>query len=119
MAEINPLSTDLQQQLADLQAQGLALLGVAADETPAQIVAAITDYVRGLGWHWGDVIWDGDPDSAAVGVLSPDESLFNNPIGWVSQIAESGGGVPFMLSYNMILANQVPLFERGSATGLY
>lgn len=46
MAEINPLSTDLQQQLADLQAQGLALLGVAADETPAQIVAAITDYVR-------------------------------------------------------------------------
>ncbi|VFT09812.1 Uncharacterised protein [Pseudomonas aeruginosa] len=115
MAEINPLSTDLQQQLADLQAQGLALLGVAADETPAQIVAAITDYVRdareqgrslddeavfalgaligaqyvrGLGWHWGDVIWDGDPDSAAVGVLSPDESLFNNPIGWVSQIAE-------------------------------
>lgn len=76
-------------------------------------------YVRGLGWHWGDVTWDGDPDSAAVGVLSPDESLFNNPIGWVSQIAESGGGVPFMLSYNMILANQVPLFERGSATGLY
>ncbi len=52
-------------------------------------------------------------------MLSPDESLFNNPIGWVSQIAESGGGVPFMLSYNMILANQVPLFERGSATGLY
>lgn len=124
---------------------GLALLGVAADETPAQIVAAVTDYVRdareqgaasttrrfalgaligaqyvrGLGWHWGDVTWDGDPDSAAVGVLSPDESLFNNPIGWVSQIAESGGGVPFMLSYNMILANQVPLFERGSATGLY
>lgn len=146
MAEINPLSTDLQQQLADLQAQGLALLGVAADETPAQIVAAVTDYVRdaraqgrslddeavfalgaligaqyvrGLGWHWGDVTWDGDPDSAAVGVLSPDESLFNNPIGWVSQIAESDGGVPFMLSYNMILANQVPLFERGSATGLY
>lgn len=76
-------------------------------------------YVRGLGWHWGDVTWDGDPDSAAVGVLSPDESLFNNPIGWVSQIAESDGGVPFMLSYNMILANQVPLFERGSATGLY
>ncbi|PXB80751.1 hypothetical protein CW299_35570, partial [Pseudomonas aeruginosa] len=46
MAEINPLSTDLQQQLADLQAQGLALLGIAADETPAQIVAAVTDYVR-------------------------------------------------------------------------
>ena len=141
MAEINPLSTDLQQQLADLQAQGLALLGIAADETPAQIVAAVTDYVRdaraqgrslddeavfalgaligaqyvrGLGWHWGDVTWDGDPDSAAVGVLSPDESLFNNPIGWVSQIAESGGGVPFMLSYNMILANQVPLFERAA-----
>lgn len=49
MAEINPLSTDLQQQLAELQAQGLALLGVAADETPAQIVAAVTDYVRGYG----------------------------------------------------------------------
>ncbi|VFS84877.1 Uncharacterised protein [Pseudomonas aeruginosa] len=124
-----------------MQAQGLALLGVAADETPAQIVAAVTDYVRdareqgrslddeavfalgaligaqyvrGLGWHWGDVTWDGDPDSAAVGVLSPDESLFNNPIGWVSQIAESDGGVPFMLSYNMILANQVPLFERAA-----
>ncbi|MFP8915182.1 hypothetical protein ACLI4A_34535, partial [Pseudomonas aeruginosa] len=70
------------------------MLGVAADETPAQIVAAVTDYVRDareqgrslddeavfalgaptgaqyvrcLGWPWGDVTGDGTQDRAARG----------------------------------------------------
>jgi hypothetical protein len=146
MAEIIPLSADLEQQLADLQQQGLELLQLAPDLPPHEVVAAITQYVRdakaqqreveddavfalgallgrqfveGLGWHWGDVTWDEDPDTAAIGVLNPDDSLFNNPIGWVSQALASEGGVAFMLSYNMILANETPVFEPGSATGLY
>jgi hypothetical protein len=146
MAEIIPLSADIEQQLADLQQQGLALLQLAPELPPHEIVAAITQYVRdakaqqrevdddavfalgallgrqfveGLGWHWGDVTWDNDPDSAAIGVLNPDDSLFNNPIGWVSQALGSEGGVAFMLSYNMIQANETPVFEPGSATGLY
>lgn len=76
-------------------------------------------YVCGFGWYWGDVIWDGDLDSVVVGVFSFDELLFNNFIGWVSQIVESGGGVLFMFSYNMILVNQVLLFEWGSVIGFY
>ncbi|MDN6860356.1 hypothetical protein QO207_27520 [Pseudomonas sp. CAN2814] len=146
MAEIIPLSADIEQQLADLQQQGLALLQLAPELPPHEVVAAITQYVRdakaqqrevdddavfalgallgrqfveGLGWHWGDVTWDNDPDSAAIGVLNPDDSLFNNPIGWVSQALGSDGGVAFMLSYNMIQANETPVFEPGSATGLY
>ncbi|MBB4864791.1 hypothetical protein HNP46_003663 [Pseudomonas nitritireducens] len=146
MAEIIPLSADLEQQLADLQQQGQELLKLAAELPPHEVVAAITQYVRdakaqqrevdddavfalgallgrqfveGLGWHWGDVIWDDDPDTAAIGVLNPDDSLFNNPIGWVSQTLGSEGGVTFMLSYNMIQANETPVFEPGSATGLY
>ena len=106
MAEINPLSTDLQQQLADLQAQGLALLGIAADETPAQIVAAVTDYVRdaraqgrslddeavfalgaligaqyvrGLGWHWGDVTWDGDRTAPPSACSAPTNRCSTTP----------------------------------------
>lgn len=146
MAEIIPLSAELEQQLADLQQQGLELLQLAPELPPHEVVAAITQYVReakaqqrevnddtvfalgallgrqfvlGLGWHWGDVTWDNDPDSAAIGVLNPDDSLFNNPIGWVSQALGSDGGVAFMLSYNMIQANETPVFEPGSATGLY
>ncbi|MEP9315644.1 hypothetical protein ABKS89_00760 [Pseudomonas sp. LABIM340] len=146
MAEIIPLSAELEQQLADLQQQGLELLQLPPELPPHEVVAAITQYVRdakaqrrevdddavfalgallgrqfveGLGWHWGDVTWDEDPDTAAIGVLNPDDSLFNNPIGWVSQALASEGGVTFMLSYNMIQANETPVFEPGSATGLY
>lgn len=146
MAVIIPLSAELQQQLEDLQQQALALLRLAPELPPHEVVATITEYVRdakaqrrdvdddavfalgallgrqfvlGLGWHWGDVTWDDDPDTAAIGVLNPDDSLFNNPIGWVSQALASEGGVAFMLSYNMIQANQTPVFEPGSATGLY
>ncbi|MDH0292379.1 hypothetical protein N7414_24935 [Pseudomonas sp. GD04087] len=146
MAVIIPLSAELQQQLEDLQQQALALLRLAPELPPHEVVAVITEYVRdakaqrrevdddavfalgallgrqfvlGLGWHWGDVTWDDDPDTAAIGVLNPDDSLFNNPIGWVSQALASEGGVAFMLSYNMIQANQTPVFEPGSATGLY
>lgn len=146
MAVIIPLSAELQQQLEDLQQQALTLLRLAPELPPHEVVAVITEYVRdakaqrrdvdddavfalgallgrqfvlGLGWHWGDVTWDDDPDTAAIGVLNPDDSLFNNPIGWVSQALASEGGVAFMLSYNMIQANQTPVFEPGSATGLY
>ena len=55
-------------------------------------------YVLGLQWHWGSVVWDRDEENGAIGVLNHDNSLFNNPIGWVGKIMEDEGGVPLMLS---------------------
>ncbi|MFK4136575.1 hypothetical protein VPH49_20655 [Pseudomonas luteola] len=144
MTEIKEIDESIREQLAELDQTARTYLSIASDELPDQVVATITEfirdaketglsldddmifalgallgnqYVRGLGWHWGDVTWD--LDTAAIGVLSPDNSCFNNPIGWVTQTLESSGGVPFMLSYNMIKANSIPVFEPDSATGLY
>jgi len=76
-------------------------------------------YVKGLNWHWGSAVWDYDEENGAIGVLSQDDSLFNNPIGWIGKVLDSPGGTPFLLSYNMIIAHQIPVFEPGSATPIY
>lgn len=146
MAEISKVPAELVDQIKVLSREGLALLGLTGDHAPADVVAAITErvrnckatgktlseeemyalgallgnqYVEGQGWHWGDVVWDYDETTAAVGVLNHDNSLFINPIGWVAQVMESEGGVGFMLNYNMVSVHQVPVREPDSATGLY
>lgn len=108
MAEISKVSAELVEQIKVLSREGLALLGLTGDDEPADVVAAITErvrnckatgttlseeemyalgallgnqYVEGQGWHWGDVVWDYDETTAAVGVLNHDNSLFINPIG--------------------------------------
>ncbi|WP_027816327.1 hypothetical protein [Paraburkholderia bannensis] len=146
MAEIKPIPSDVNNEIAELAAIALTLLKLDAASKPEDIVAAITgfvreckekksnipddevfalgallgcQYVRGLQWHWGSVVWDFDEKNGAIGVLNHDNSLFTNPIGWIDDVLKSDGGVPFMLSYNMIAANQTPVFEPDSATGLY
>ncbi|MDH0448983.1 hypothetical protein ACE02D_18930 [Shewanella bicestrii] len=146
MAEINAISEEIHKELEHLAEKGLALLSLTETTPPQEIVAAITEltrdyranqrmmdddvlyalgtllgwqYVRGLNWHWGSVVWDFDEANGAIGVLNQDNSLFNNPIGWMDNIMASEGGVPFMLSYNMIAAGQAPVFEANSASGLY
>lgn len=146
MAEIQRIPESINEELIQLETKGLVIIGLSAPPTPEKIVAAITafvreckdkqraldeeeiyalgallgwQYVRGLKWHWGSVVWDFDEENGAIGVLNHDNSLFNNPIGWVAKIVESDGGVPFMLSYNMLLANKTPVFDPDSATGLY
>ncbi|VEE64627.1 Uncharacterised protein [Shewanella putrefaciens] len=146
MAEINAIPDEIQKQLEHLAEKGLALLSLTETTPPQEIVAAITEltrdyranqrmmdddmlyalgallgwqYVKGLNWHWGSVVWDFDETNGAIGVLNHDNSLFNNPIGWMDNIMASEGGVPFMLSYNMIAAGQAPVFEANSASGLY
>ena len=146
MAEINAIPDEIHKELEDLAEKGLALLSLTEMTPPQEIVAAITEltrdyranqrmmdddvlyalgallgwqYVRGLNWHWGSVVWDFDEANGAIGVLNQDNSLFNNPIGWMDNIMASEGGVPFMLSYNMIAAGQAPVFEPNSASGLY
>ncbi|MEJ6521024.1 hypothetical protein PQI64_14810 [Shewanella bicestrii] len=146
MAEINAISEEIQKELEQLAEKGLALLSLTETTPPQEIVAAITEltrdyranqrlmdddmlyalgallgwqYVKGLNWHWGSVVWDFDEVNGAIGVLNQDNSLFNNPIGWMDNIMASEGGVPFMLSYNMIAAGQAPVFEANSASGLY
>ncbi|NIE62707.1 hypothetical protein [Burkholderia sp. Ax-1719] len=146
MAEIKPIPADVNNEIAELASIALTLLKLDSASQPEAVVAAITDfvrdckdkrspipddevfalgallgsqYVRGLQWHWGSVVWDFDEQNGAIGVLNHDNSLFTNPVGWVDQVLKSDGGVPFMLSYNMIVANQTPVFEPDSATGLY
>lgn len=146
MAEIKAIPNDVNSEIAELAAIALTLLKLDAGCKPEDVVAAITgfvrackeqkstipddevfalgallgcQYVRGLQWHWGSVVWDFDEKSGAIGVLNHDNSLFTNPIGWIDDVLKSDGGVPFMLSYNMIVANQTPVFEPDSATGLY
>jgi hypothetical protein len=146
MAEIREIPEDVAIEIEALSNTGMELLGLPAGSTPEAIIAAITQFVRtrkaahsglpdeqiyalgallgcqyvlGLQWHWGSVVRDHDEENGAIGVLNHDNSLFNNPIGWIGKIMESEGGVPFMLSYNMIVANQAPVFDPDSATGLY
>lgn len=146
MAEIKEVPNEVKDEIESLIKQGISLLNISTNMEPKDVVAAITDfirvcketqkklteeqlyaigallgcqYVKGLQWHWGCVVWDFDEENGAIGVLNADNSLFNNPIGWVSEIMNSDGGVPFMLSYNMIVANKVPVFEMNSATPLY
>jgi len=146
MAEIRDIPQDVAVEVEALSNAGMELLGLPPDSTPEAIVAALTEFIRtckaahaelgdeqvyalgallgcqyvlGLQWHWGSVVWDHDEENGAIGVLNHDNSLFNNPIGWVGKIVEAEGGVPFMLSYNMIAANQAPVFDPDSATGLY
>lgn len=146
MAEIKPIPADVDNEIAELASIALTLLKLDRASKPEIVVAAITEfvreckeknptipddevfalgallgsqYVRGLQWHWGSVVWDGDEANGAIGVLNHDNSLFTNPIGWIAEVLKSEGGVPFMLSYNMIVANQTPVFEPNSATGLY
>ncbi|MCD5970148.1 hypothetical protein [Pseudomonas quasicaspiana] len=146
MAEISKVPAHLAEELKGLIHQGLGLLSLTQDHAPADVVEAITErvreckasgttlpegeifalgallgqqYVEGQGWHWGDVVWDYDETTAAVGVLNHDNSLFINPIGWVAEVMESEGGVGFMLNYNMVSVHQVPVFDPDSATGLY
>ncbi|WP_176469952.1 hypothetical protein [Pseudomonas sp. Irchel 3A5] len=146
MAEITKVPAELAEELKMLTQQGLGLLNLTEDHAPVDVVEAITErvrdckasgtklpegeifalgallgnqYVKGQGWHWGDVAWDFDETTAAIGVLNHDNSLFINPIGWVAEVMESEGGVGFLLNYNMVSVHQVPVFEPDSATGLY
>jgi hypothetical protein len=146
MAEISKVPAELAEELKVLSHQGLDLLSLTQDHASVDVVAAITErvrnckasgrtlpegeifalgallgsqYVEGQGWHLGDVVWDFDETTAAVGVLNHDNSLFINPIGWVAEVMESEGGVGFMLNYNMVSAHQVLVCEPDSATGLY
>lgn len=146
MAEIRMISHELSEEINALEQKGLELLRLSRDCAPTDVVAAITElvrnynaegttlpedeiyalgallgcqYVRGQDWHWGNVTWDYDEESAAVGVLNHDNSLFINPIGWVAKVMESKSGVGFMLNYNMVSGHEVPVFEPDSAMGLY
>ncbi|KAB7672706.1 hypothetical protein [Plesiomonas shigelloides] len=146
MAEIRPIPKDVEEQIIELCNSGYELLAISETTSPSDVVAAITEFVRetkdrgeklnddqayalgallghqyveGLKWHWASVVWDSDEENGAIGVLNNDNSHFNNPIGWVCNIIDSDGGVPFMLSYNMILAGQVPPSSPNKASGLY
>jgi hypothetical protein len=146
MIEIREVPQSVSEEIKHLESVGLNILGLHSTTLPRDVVAAITSlvrerneagrplsegdefalgallgqqYVRGLNWHWGAVVWDADEENGAIGVLNQDESLFNNPIGWMSKVCASDGGVTFLLSYNMIDANMAPISPAGSATPLY
>jgi len=75
-------------------------------------------YVKGLNWHWKGVIWEYG-GTETVGILSADNAVFNNPIGWVAKVLNPNDTVNFMLHYNMMAAGQSGNFPINSATAVY
>jgi hypothetical protein len=146
MAEIRPPDADLIAEIDENCTLAAKLLHVERDAVPKTIVAALTErvrdaratetafdddwivpfgtllgeqYVRGFGWHWGEVVWDGDEANASVCVLSPDNALSIQPIWWLDHVITEHRSVNFLLNYNMVEAGNVPPAAPNEAVGFY
>ena len=146
MAEIREVDAETMADIHSYATTGLTLLGLAENTAPKDIVAAITEYVRalkaeqrslskddtlalgillgwqyvhGLGWHWAEVVWDFDEDTATIGVLPTDNSLFINPMWWMNDTVNTDRATNFMLNYNMVVAHNVPPAAHDEALGFH
>lgn len=146
MVQIREIPSDVVVEIDILQKEACKMLNISDDISPKNIVTIITvyirkcidekltiaedkiyaigallgcQYVKGLGWSWKSVDWNDSRNDGAIGVLNTDYSMFNNPIGWVSQTIKNSKSVTFLLSYNMIEAGKYPKFEPNSATPFY
>ncbi|MBE9608235.1 hypothetical protein [Chitinilyticum piscinae] len=146
MAETSNLDQDILDDLAHYTHHGLQLIGVDENSPPEQIVRSITEYVRelktrgdvpqeddvlglgillgqqyvrGFAWRWARVVWDGDADNDAIGVLPQDDSLFINPMWWMNDTVSTDRSTNFMLNYNMVAANKIPPATPGEAMGFH
>lgn len=146
MAEIREVDAETIADITGYAPKGLAIIGMAEEAAPKDVVAAITEhvralkaerrsltkddtlalgillgwqYVRGFEWHWAEVVWDFDEDTAAIGVLPADNSLFINPMWWMNDTVNTDRATNFMLNYNMVAAHNVPPAERDEALGFH
>lgn len=145
MARIRPLADDVRREIEDFRERGAALLQLAQDTPPAEIVRRVTErvremkdqgetldqggtiafgvllgeqYVRAFGWHWGEVVLDQDGHDCAYCVLSPDDALSIAPLWWVGDVM-GRDSTNFMLNFNMVAAGKVPPAEPGQALGFH
>lgn len=146
MAETSKLDQEVLDDLAHYTQSGHHIIGSDDTAAPEHIVNLITgyvrdlkargeipdeeevlalgillgaQYVRGFAWHWARVVWDGDEDNDAIGVLPADGSLFINPMWWMNDTLTTDRATNFMLNYNMVAANNVPPAEPGEAVGFH
>lgn len=150
MADIREIDSGTMADIVDLDAQGRHILRVSKNMLPSDVVDTITQYVdslrtdgrslpqddvialgvllgwqyvSGLGWHWGEVVYDADEDNPVIGVLSSDNALFINPIGWMNHALspdpDATPDVTFMLNYNMVAAGSTPPAQPNEALGFH
>jgi hypothetical protein len=135
MATVKSVPNDVALEVQQLQANAATLLNVNMTDPAKDIVTTITEwtraqkdaksmpdddtivalgvllgeqYVRAFGWHWGEVTWDDDPDNSSTCVLSPNNSLSINPIGWVNAVYKERNSTNFLLNFNMVAAGKLP-----------
>jgi hypothetical protein len=89
------------------------------DEILALGILLGQQYIAGHGWHWAEVVWDGDEENSAIGVLNSDESLFINPMWWANDVMNTDRAVNFMLNYNMVAAGNMPPGQPCEAVGFH
>ncbi|MDR2220849.1 MAG: hypothetical protein LBE24_09800 [Methylobacillus sp.] len=146
MAEAREVDAETMDDIVHYEQKGLEFLGIGADMPPAEIVRVITErvrelkaenrsldkddtlalgcllgrqYIRGFGWHWAEVVWDFNEEDSAIGVLPQDNSLFINPMWWMSDTLETRTSTNFMLNYNMVAANNIPAAQPDEAVGFH
>lgn len=147
MAEIRKLDPELIAEIKTLQEKAMGFLGLTPNMNPKEVVETINTYIRELksaqgclddqdtiigigvllgeqyvrefGWHWGEVIWDGDEANSRTCVLSVDNSLSINPIWWVNDVLTTERGTNFLLNFNMVAANKVPVADPDAALGFH
>ncbi len=101
MAKIKSVEDETMSEIIEFEKHGLKIVSLEGNEEPKSIVAKINEfvsdakegnqrfsedeilalgillgwqYVKGLNWHWGEVIWELDQASSAIGVLNEDNS---------------------------------------------
>jgi hypothetical protein len=143
MAEIRALNEDMQSDLREYEADGLALLQLSPEAKPLGIVTRINEharylraegatldqddvlalgillgwqYVRAHGWHWGQVFWD--PDTSAIGVLNRNNAWFINPMWWMNDVLSAARAPNFLLNFNMVAGN-LPPGQANEAMGFH
>ena len=146
MTEIKNLDEELSQQIYESSQLAELILNATKNDAPKVIIEKLVNfvnaaraseqlinddhitplgvllgnqYVLGLGWHWGEVVWDGDESTASVRVLNPDNSLSIQPIWWVDQSITTDRPVNFLLNYNMVEAGNIPISSAGEAAAFH
>jgi hypothetical protein len=123
--------------------EGASLAGVAVNDPPVKIVAAINAFVskpprkrsrkmdnwidralplgslwgqqmvREFNWEWSNVTFHDHGDSKAIGVSAKDRSLIIFPWHFIFGCLENNATVTILLSFNMLLSGNVPAQESG------
>ena len=146
MAKIKSVEDKTMSEIIEFEKHGLKMVSLKGNEEPKSIVAKINEfvsdtkegnqrfsedeilalgillgwqYVKGLNWHWGEVIWGLDQASSAIGVLNEDNSLFNNPMAWMNNVLITEKVPNFMLNYNMVAAGNVPKGQPNEAMSFH